>query len=83
MPHSDASWSITPHGTPDATSSAWRSSSASAGRSALPSSSAPRARATATSRAADDERPVPTGMVVVTVPVNPVRSPVATATAAT
>ena len=56
-----------PHGTPDARCSArWHSSASASGEP-----SKPRASATATSRAADDDKPAPIGSVVVTVPVNP------------
>ena len=67
-PPVDASWSMIPHGTPDARcSAAWHSRAMS---SAVPS--APRARATATSSAALEDSPAPIGIVVETLPSNPV-----------
>ncbi len=62
-----ASWSMIPHGTPDARCSArWPSLASSSGGPSNPSASA-----TATSSAADDERPAPTGSVVSTTPTKP------------
>ena len=66
-PDAEASWSIRPHGTPDASCSArWPRRASSV---ALPSK--PSARATASSSAALDDRPLPMGMVVDTVPSKP------------
>ena len=78
-PAADDSWSMIPHGTPEARCSArWHSwASANGGPSK------PRARATATSSAADDDRPAPTGTSVSTVPVKPVAGPISATTPAT
>ena len=56
-PAADASWSMIPHGTPDARCSArWQSCASSSGEPSNPSASA-----TATSSAADDDSPAPIG----------------------
>ena len=66
-PAADASWSMIPQGTPDARCSAiWVSCASS---SVEPSN--PSARATETSSAALDDKPAPTGRVVVISPTNP------------
>ena len=76
----DTSWSMIPHGTPTAASSArWQACAASTGLSR----SAPSAVATATSRAADDARPLPAGSVEWTMPTSPSRGRTSRTTAAT
>ncbi len=59
-PNSDASWSMSPPGTPVANVSAAEAARATSARS---SGSPPRARASATARAELDESPDPTGTV--------------------
>ena len=67
LPLSEASWSMIPHGTPVAAISAsWQARASSSGGSEKPATSHSASPA-ATSSAALDERPPPTGIVELTV----------------
>ena len=79
-PPIEVSWSIIPHGTPEAACSArWQARASSSGERGV----SRRARAIATSRAALDDSPAPMGIVVEMRPSKPCVGRTSATTAAT